>query len=80
MIKGVLMINMNPPYAGFSTAEKSSWRHCSKDELLELLVAMNAVDSDHQLPLECQFRLTGEFPVAQLVQFGLLERGAVKGN
>ncbi len=71
-IEGVLLINLDPPYLGFATDKGTLWKHSSKDELLQFLVAVDAAEAGIRLPRECQVRLPGRYSKDKLREYGLL--------
>lgn len=80
MIEGTLIINLDPPYIGFAhqdnyinnSQKKHSWRHCSLDEIKDLLVELQVVSSQQHWPLrECVLRLPLRVPKSVMVRLGL---------
>lgn len=71
-IYGLLHVNLDPPYLGFSAGDTSNGKHSSLEEMRDLLIELEAVEEDHQWPKEYQLRLSGRFPKAKLVKYGLV--------
>lgn len=75
MLKGVLIINLEPSYIGFMHSEgPSQFRDCSYDEIKELLVELGGLNTHNSWPLqEFILRLPGEYSHATLRRFGLAQ-------
>ncbi len=73
MLKGVLIINLEPSYIGFKHAEgPSNFRDCSYDEIKELLIELGVLETHNSWPLrEFILRVPGEYSLSTLRRFGL---------
>jgi hypothetical protein len=81
MIQGLLTINLDPSYISFlQTTEYAdedhsrleSFRHCSLDEIRNLLIALEALTPEQTWPLrECVLRLHLNLPLSALISLGL---------
>ncbi len=81
MIHGILSINLDPPYVGFSQdlngIDQSDggmeMSHMSStEEIRNLLLHLNAITPDQIWPLEeCIIRIPLTLPIATLKRFGL---------
>jgi hypothetical protein len=82
MIEGILLVNLDPPYIGFSEASQGSqkadsrvdvWRHCSVAEIKELLIDLEAILPDQPWPpRECVLRLQVSWSKEELTRLCLL--------
>jgi hypothetical protein len=73
MIEGKLVVNLNPPYMGF-TSEKhgEQWKNCTVNEVRSLLVELEAIIPQVQWPpRDYTVRISGQFPQQKLEKFGL---------
>lgn len=59
MIQGILVINLDPPYVGFSQnsalhgtaiAGVDTWRHCTIDQIKNQVIDLNALTPLQQWP------------------------------
>lgn len=73
MLKGVLIVNLNPPYIGFKPVDSPSIvRNCTTAEIKELLVDLKIMESDSPWPLkEFILRLPGEYSRSMLTKYDL---------
>lgn len=80
MISGILTINVDPPYMAFLTQEKSHClKHCTLDELRQLLLELKAFNPEQNWPpSEYILRLPGHFAQKTLRRFGLLDPAVSK--
>jgi len=82
MIKGMLLINIDPPYVSFSQSSVDSagngpgykaLQHCSLEEIKTLLVRLDALLPDQSWPpQECILRLPIVCTKSELSRFSLL--------
>jgi hypothetical protein len=88
MIEGILLVNLDPPYIGFSQASQDAqpsatridvWRDCSVDEIRLLLIDLNAFSPDQSWPpQECVLRLPINWTKAELTRLNLLTLCAIE--
>ncbi|HEY9772645.1 MAG TPA: hypothetical protein V6C81_02425 [Planktothrix sp.] len=73
MIKGTLVVNLNPPYIGFTSQQDGEqWKHCTVNDVKSLLVELDAIFPQVQWPpRDCMIRVQGDFPSQKLAKFGL---------
>jgi len=81
MIEGMLVINLEPPYIGFSESSDAAagsgspsyeWRHCSQDDIRDLLIELGVISTTQSWPpRECLLRLTLPVPKKALKRLGL---------
>lgn len=74
MINGILVINLDPPYAGFSGEDGHSRKNCTVDELTALLADLGGlVPGQSWPPREFVLRVSGRFSRDALHRFGLVK-------
>lgn len=79
MIDGILVINLDPPYAGFSSKYSRCIRHCTVDELCVFLNDLGHLAPGQSWPpREYILRLPGSFSKDALAKFGLIDRAALR--
>ncbi|MBX9770767.1 MAG: hypothetical protein K2X29_05320 [Candidatus Obscuribacterales bacterium] len=82
MIRGILTINLDPPYVGFlpdphiqpaSSLPIHSWHHCTVDEIRNLLMDAEAISPEHSWPpRECILHLPIVLSKTTLAKHGLI--------
>jgi hypothetical protein len=78
MIDGTLMINLNPPCAGFSSESGKFWKNCTVDELRALLIELGGLAPEQAWPPgEYVLRMPGRFLRDTLTKFGLIKMASV---
>lgn len=73
MIHGLLVVNLDPPYAAFRTGQDDEyWKDCTVEELREFLIEIDALSPDQTWPpREYVLRVHGKFKIATLAKLGL---------
>lgn len=73
MIDGLLVINLDPPYAAFRTErDVEHWKDCTTDELRDFLIAIEALSPDQTWPpREYVLRVFGKFDAKTLAILGI---------
>lgn len=78
MIDGILIINLEPTYIGFSrkptgVAARHSLRYCSKNEIKQLLMKLEVLpeEESHWEPEECFAVLPCNLSEERLTEMGL---------
>lgn len=75
-VNGMLIVNLDPPFVGFSTEGSSEFVTLSRGELTRFLIDIAQREPGTKLPQEFQARIYGNFPLHQLTDYGLLPAGA----
>ena len=79
MIDGILVINLDPPYAGFSSESGQFWKDCTVDELNALLIEIKGfMPGTSWPPREYVLRLPGHFSKDALAKFGLINLATLR--
>ena len=77
MIEGILIVNFEPAFIGFSSSNEmektqATRRYCSKEEIRSLLVELNVIDENqYWCPREVILRLPVKMPKAVLERLQL---------
>lgn len=79
MVNGILAINLDPPYASFSSEHSHCLKNCTVEELRALLIDLQSLKPQQSWPpREYVLRLPGNFARETLVKFGLSKLPAVR--
>jgi hypothetical protein len=82
MIEGMLIINLDPPYMGFTPTsgrqaipvDAEPWRHCTHEQIRNLLLDLDVITVSDPWPLrDCILRLPIVLSKTKLVKHGLLK-------
>lgn len=71
-VNGTLIVNLNPPFIGFSNEDSSEFKNLSKSELTRFLIDIADGEPGMTLPKEFQARISGDFSLQRLEEYGLL--------
>jgi len=78
MIDGTLMINLNPPWAGFSSESDKISKNFTVDELRALLIELGGLLPEQVWPPgEYMLNMPGRFSRDTLTKFGLIKAASV---
>lgn len=81
MLKGLLVVNLDPPYIGFlpearaeasSSSQSDVWCYCTHEQIRDLLLDLHVMSVHDRWPLrECILRLPITWSRANLAKHGL---------